>query len=62
MRTFQSLELFEDLTVEDNLLVAAEQTRWYTPLLDMVHVHRSSPDDPEPGGLGAGDGRAAARP
>ena len=43
-RTFQSLELFEDLTVEDNLLVAAEQTRWYTPLLDMVHVHRSSAD------------------
>ena len=30
MRTFQSLELFEDLTVEDNLLVPAQPTRWYT--------------------------------
>ncbi len=44
VRTFQSLELFEDLTIEDNLLVAAEKTRWYTPLLDMVHVHRASAD------------------
>jgi ABC-type branched-subunit amino acid transport system ATPase component len=44
VRTFQSVELFEDLTVEDNLLVAAGKTRWYTPLLDMVHVHRTSAD------------------
>jgi branched-chain amino acid transport system ATP-binding protein len=40
VRTFQSLELFEDLTVEDNLLIPAQPTRWYTPLLDALHLHR----------------------
>jgi branched-chain amino acid transport system ATP-binding protein len=40
-RTFQSLELFEDLTVRDNLLVAAERRRWYTFLLDIVWPGRS---------------------
>jgi ABC-type branched-subunit amino acid transport system ATPase component len=44
VRTFQSLELFEDLTIEDNLLVPAERARWYTPLLDALHLHRTPPD------------------
>jgi branched-chain amino acid transport system ATP-binding protein len=35
-RTFQSLELFEDLKVRDNLLVAAERRRWYSFLVDML--------------------------
>jgi len=32
-RSFQALELFEDLTVFDNLLVASDQSRWYNSLL-----------------------------
>ena len=38
VRTFQSLELFEDLSVKDNLLVAGYDTRWYSFLLDMIYM------------------------
>lgn len=39
-RTFQSLELFEDLTVRDNLLVSADPGRWWSVLRDVVMPSR----------------------
>jgi branched-chain amino acid transport system ATP-binding protein len=41
-RTFQSIELFEDLSVADNLLAAAEQPKWWSFLADFVAPKRSS--------------------
>jgi branched-chain amino acid transport system ATP-binding protein len=38
VRTWQSVELFEDLSVRDNLLVAGYRVRWYTAILDMLHL------------------------
>lgn len=41
-RTFQSLELFEDLSVRENLLVATSSTNWRSTLADAFRV--GSPD------------------
>lgn len=43
-RTFQSLELFDSLTVRDNLLVAAQLPRWWHPLTDLVRPGRPALD------------------
>ena len=40
VRTFQSVELFDDLTVGENLAVAASPSTWWSPLADMVRPRR----------------------
>ena len=41
-RTFQSVELFDDLSVHENLLVAALTPRWWTPLVDAIAPRRTA--------------------
>ena len=43
VRTFQSLELFEDLTVEDNMYAAADDPPWWGVWADMIWPSRSGP-------------------
>jgi len=45
VRTFQSLELFEDLSVEDNLYAAADDPPWWGFLADMVWPTRAGRND-----------------
>ena len=42
VRTFQSVELFDDLTVDENLLVAAEHVGPMTPFRDLLLPHRAT--------------------
>lgn len=41
-RTFQSIELFDDLTVTENVRVAAGTGRWWSTLLDLVAPFRDA--------------------
>jgi len=39
-RTFQTVELFDDLTVRENVLVAVERQRWWSSMSDLVVPRR----------------------
>ena len=41
VRTFQGVELFDDLTVRENLLAGAVPSRWWSPLVDAVAPRRA---------------------
>jgi branched-chain amino acid transport system ATP-binding protein len=43
-RTFQSIELFEDLTVRENVLVSTEPSRWYSVVTDLLWPARWHPN------------------
>jgi branched-chain amino acid transport system ATP-binding protein len=45
MRTFQSLELFDDLTVCDNLRVACDETHWWSFLTDLLRKKKGKEVD-----------------
>jgi ABC-type branched-subunit amino acid transport system ATPase component len=44
VRTWQGVDLFDDLSVYDNVLVAAEQRRWWTALVDALLPRRGLED------------------
>lgn len=44
-RTWQSLELFDDLTIEENLRVAADRSSLVSTIGDLVRPSRPRPDD-----------------